>query len=765
MYNKFPIQKVSSAGKTKKWFKDSVIYGVDMALNENNAIKPDNKTIKENFRLYNGDRDSAEIKKNFDSVGLIGAQYSPSFRNFSTIRDRIDELVGEYIEKGVEYVIAAIDRDAINAKITEQREMIREAIQEIITNQEITSREAIQERLERVVNFKFMSKAEVAANKLLDYLKKANGLMYKEIEGFRNALITAAVFFDVNVRNKKLIIDLHSPDMVYAVRSGYSNDVRDSEIITVLEFLPPSRIIDRYSEFLKDKDVKDIIEGNVGSGMQGMAELNAKRELVFHSQEDLERFTRTNMSDGSQHGGTEIMDNDGNIRVATVKWIGYRNAYNRKYYDELSGEVQYDYVSEIYKANKAKGEELTVRWFPEVHVGTLIGADKVIDAKVAEYQFNSTREPSRNISGFVGGYFNVGNEKAKSLVDYTKSYLYLRDSIFARIEDLMSKNIGKAIELDLAKKPKSWSVKKVLYYLKRYGIMVVNSFNEGTKGKSQGKLIGQYNQGGSKVLDAELGISIRYMMELLQLVDTMIARSTGVTDQRLGAINTRELVGNVERSRIQSSLITEIWFNRYEQIILDLYSTILEVGKRTIDDDERLQFVLDDTSYAMIKDGLKELKSTKLGLFPVNSVKYAKLKNVLEQLAIQAIPNGNMSVEQLISLYDSNSMAEMIDKQYAISAKNKKIQMELEKAREAAKLKEVEMTKQLEENQARLEHNFDMQVEKLRGDYKVLIKKMEVQDSALSDHIKAISSITSDSIKQGIEGDKLRAQLEQSKIT
>jgi len=728
MNNKFPVQKVSSSLKTKRWFQDSVIYGVDIALNEENSIKPSVETIIANYKIYNGERDTEDMKDNFDPISNLTETYKPVFKTFSTITDRINELVGEYNARGFDYVLAALDRDAVNDKIRENKERITKEINELVMNEDIQDEDAVKQKLEDIVNFRFMSKAEVTGNKVLNYYKTANRVRYKEIEGFRNALITAVVAFDVYIEGNKLKVDLFSSDEIFAVRNGNSNDLRDSEIIAVVKYYPKGKIIDRWGESFTKKDLKKLLADDFNLFN---AKVDAQRNLVFKNMEELNAYT-DNLNNAG--GINNVVDSNGNVRVIMLKWLGYRKMFKRKYYDS-NGDTQYDYVSENYKADTDKGEVLTARWFPEWHKGVLVGGDIVIDVGVAPYQYRDVKNPIINKPGLVGGYFNVGNQKAKSVVDLVSPYLYFRDMLFARIEDILSKNMGKIVELDLARKPSTWSVKKVLYYVKRYSIMVVNSFNESDKGRSKGKIAGQYPQR-SGTLDLELGASIGYLTNLLTLVDDMIAKVTGVTPQRLGAIQSRELVGNVERSRVQSSLITEIWFLRYEQIILDLYETIIEVSKRAVDVDDRLQFVLDDFSYSILSDGISAFKNSSYGLFPVNSHKYDKLKGILEEMAVNAVPNGQMSMEQFIALYDSNSMPEMVDKQYSIAKENDRKREALEKAKREARLQEIQLQHQYDDYVRDMEAKFDKELEGIKGDYKVLVESMKLQDGALKDSMQ-----------------------------
>jgi hypothetical protein len=58
--------------------------------------------------------------------------------------------------------------------------------------------------------------------------------------------------------------------------------------------------------------------------------------------------------------------------------------------------------------------------------------------------------------------------------------------------------------------PSKWEVEKWLYFAKVNHIAVVNSFNEGYKGASTGKLAGALNNNTSGVIDASVGNEIQY---------------------------------------------------------------------------------------------------------------------------------------------------------------------------------------------------------------------------------------------------------------
>jgi len=88
-------------------------------------------------------------------------------------------------------------------------------------------------------------------------------------------------------------------------------------------------------------------------------------------------------------------------------------------------------------------------------------------------------------------------------------------------------------------------------------LSVQDSFKEGNKGASTGKLSGMMNNASTGVIDANQGDIIQHDVNLLEFIKHEMSEVMGITQQRMGQITNRETVGGVERSVLQSSHVTE----------------------------------------------------------------------------------------------------------------------------------------------------------------------------------------------------------------
>ena len=96
-----------------------------------------------------------------------------------------------------------------------------------------------------------------------------------------------------------------------------------------------------------------------------------------------------------------------------------------------------------------------------------------------------------------------------------------------------------------------------LHYLSSVGVNFVNPY-EGNPGDPSGSRAASFNQFGQA--DLTMSNVIGEYIQLMDKIEQLAGSISGVTTQREGAISSSELVGNVERSVIQSSHITEPLF-------------------------------------------------------------------------------------------------------------------------------------------------------------------------------------------------------------
>lgn len=160
----------------------------------------------------------------------------------------------------------------------------------------------------------------------------------------------------------------------------------------------------------------------------------------------------------------------------------------------------------------------------------------------------------------------------------------------------------------------------------------------------------------------------------------MIHQLSGVTPQRLGAISSNELVGNVERSVNQSAHITEPWFWMHNQVKRHVLTMLLDTAKVAWKGNKtKLNYIFDDMTHAFITLA-DEFFYSDMDIFVDDSTKTQRDLETLRSFFQPAMQNG-------ATLLD---IAEIVTMDNASQIKNKLEDIELERQQREAEAVEAQ---------------------------------------------------------------------------
>jgi hypothetical protein len=241
-----------------------------------------------------------------------------------------------------------------------------------------------------------------------------------------------------------------------------------------------------------------------------------------------------------------------------------------------------------------------------------------------------------------------------------ESYQYLYNVYMRRLELAIAKYKGPIYELDTSKKPDEWDTEMWLYYAEVLGWSIIDSFNEGRKGAATGKMAGNFNNGGGKVLEANVGNYIQQLIMMLQYIEKQMGEIAGVTAQRQGQIDNRETVGGVERAVTQSSHITEKWFFIHDETKKRVMLALLDTAKYLWKNNKskKISYIMDDMSRATMDVNGEDFASSEYDLFITDSSDDLKIRSTIEQLSHAYVQNGG-SLTLPIKVLRSDSITQM----------------------------------------------------------------------------------------------------------
>jgi hypothetical protein len=132
----------------------------------------------------------------------------------------------------------------------------------------------------------------------------------------------------------------------------------------------------------------------------------------------------------------------------------------------------------------------------------------------------------------------------------------------------------------------------------------------------------------------------------------------------MGAISSSELVGNVERSVVQSSHITEKWFTVHNDVKKRVTETLIETCKYIFSNgkSKKFQYVTSDLASVFFSVDGDLFNDAEYGVFLTNSSKDHQAIETLKQLSHAAMQNDRIALSDIISIFNSNSLADIKNK-------------------------------------------------------------------------------------------------------
>lgn len=666
----FPRQKLPSKQKGEEWRKKHLDWADKNSYLYNSSVRRSLRGKKINYDLFNGILHEDDMKKTLNPMNKRVGLIPKDIQHYSIINNPLNVLIGEEARRKHDYIVKVCNDDAISSI---EQNKVKEAmarITDIITNESLSEEDAkaALENLQQYMNFNWQDLREKRANWLLKHYIKEVDFEKKMNEGFKDTLIASEEIYQFDIRSNEPTMDVLNPRKVYTLRNGYSSKIEDSDIIILDDYWSPSKIIDVFYNELKDSDVEYIENISNANLVQTdeMGNIDERNSFLYSplvTEDNLENSVDAFVFMGNNFAGlpnSAYVDNMGNIRVLRIYWKSKRKIKKIKSYDPQTGEELYAFRDETYRINPFLGEEEETLWINEIWEGTKIGDKVYVNMRPRPIQYLRLNNISECHAGIIGQIYNTNQAKPVSILDRMKPYQYMFNAVKDRLNKTIAKNYGKILELDKARMPSGWDYQKWLYFIEQDNISVVDSFKEGNKGASTGKMAGNFNTSG-RPLDLEVGNSIQLYIELLEYLKNEMFEISGVSKQRQGQIENRETVGGIERAVSQSSHITEELFMIHDNVRKRCLRALLETAKIALKGrNKKIQFMTDDKVVAMLDVEGDEFSEMDYDIMVDNDMGDRDLKQKLEALAQAGIQNQMLSFTSVMKIFTDSSLTSIM---------------------------------------------------------------------------------------------------------
>lgn len=701
----FPRQRLSTGLKTKEWFKKCIDAGISSTIYS--TLSDSKRSRKQERILQNlseGVLDVGDIEQTISEARIHNESLYKNLQNYPLAKPRIDLLIGESIRRRFDWLVRVVNDDSISEKEKTMKEAVIKRLVDLATARDYDE-EKLKTRLNdmnRWARYEYQDIRERMASQILNHLYIEQRLDVKFMIGMDSALNVGKEVYCADIINGEPILRVVGPLDVHTIRSGSSIYIEDSDIIVEDKYRPLGYIIDTYSEWLKPSEI-DALEGGTindrssGAGMIGTNNtyptFPADMFADPNDATDVIDFFSTVPSDAD----FGAFDPYGNIRESRVVWKGMRKVGVLKFYSE-DGTPDERIVDENYKASKDLGEKIKWIWITEWYEGTRLGDNIYVKMQPRPIQFKSMNKLGSGGSGYTGTVY------PQSMLEIMKPYQYLYIIIMEEMKKALKKFKGPRMELDLAKIPDDWKLDDWMYYAEEMGYLIVDSFREGNKGSSQGKLAGNFNTTGREY-NSDMGSYVNQLILMLGFIERQVSIISGVSDQRLGQIENRETVGGIERSVTQSSHITEKVFTLHDYSKIRAMELLLETAKFAWRNNKskKAQFVLDDLSTELLNIDGETFNESEYGLFISNSTSDTELVSSMKQLAHAMAQNDKMNMRDLMTVLTAPSVSSMRRELERSDEERRQAEQQTAEQQQAAISEQIQATAQLEQSKLEVE--------------------------------------------------------------
>ena len=632
-YSSMPSMVVAEKEKTQEWCEQVLHAIVSYMGIEDGAYSSSRTKDIRNYQIYNGVLNQSDYKYITEQYGLT---YPARLVNYPIITPKVDLLIGEEIRRPVDMKVTTVNKDAVIRKHDHKvglmmRELLNDFHNEIREQMNIDVLDEgqgmpVPEDIETYMKYNYREMIEETAQDGLEYISNRYNLKDVFKEGFRDLLVTSKEFFKISIQNGDPYVRRIDPRNIIFDESSHSDYLDDACWVGEERWLSINEINDEYKDSLTTDD---------------LLELDKMRSAYAGG--DIDNY----------NSGFDWIDvgygRETRIRVVSAEWkslraIKFKLSENKYDPDRPFRKM----VKDTYR--KRKGENVQTKWVDDIWEATMIGGKILVNARRRDNQVRSVDDPGKTPLSYVGCIKGNTAGAPASMVDLLDNIQMLYNIVVYQIELAMARSGGKAVVYDVSQLPTNvgMDIQQVLYHLKTDGIIPINSKDEGNQMSS----FNQFQQ-----IDFTLSQSVQQLINLKVMLEDMAGQISGVTRQREGAVGQYEYVGNVQRSVVQSSTITESWFYSHGEVKQRVLERLCNLMKVCWAGGKKAGMILGDGAYKFL-NVMPDIALQDYGVYVGDSGKDDSMKQVVQQLAQAALQAGSVDLLGVIKVLRADTMTE-----------------------------------------------------------------------------------------------------------
>lgn len=638
---------------TSKYKKGSDDYLVDMTDYIIGDLVHEKESLFKAYNYYNGIRDKyqyANLETNYGIGNPTSIKFTP------LIRKHIDAIVGEFLTTDIKPHISCKDEKTLtNINRDKQLELTKKLydwVSKFLQNSIYESLQGKKQENEKIIDpivdqeiknikesldLNFISNYEIAGQNIVQYILQSRKIDFKNKlhQILLDLLISGEAYYKVlptsNGTNFK--IEVEDPLNTWVDKDPKSKYLKNGYKSVVRKWMTQEEIIIKYGNLLTKKDIDDLGE------LKDYDYINNNMILVTGS--------GARCGDYSNPG---LLNNTGVHPEDTYN-------YNRKF--ELIPVYEVEWIDWVRTPDgKIKGNRYeTIRIASDIYI--LLGEDKD-----AVRDMDATNEITLKLNGM---FYTDGHGNPYSLMLKTADLQDEYDLLMYFKSNILALSGTKGAIVDVATLPEilgSNFEERLLKFIayRKTGLSIIDSSQEG---QSPNQIYGGFD-------DTVNPGSLQAIQIAIEIVENTASSITGVFRERLGGIQQRDAVANVEVGMQQSYIITKQYYQVMDTLVSEMLTDALNTARSVYKDGLTGQIILGDRKQIFTLMP-KYYSQTDYDVHLINTADIIKELDLIKQLSIQLSSQNNVDPEILIIVSTSKSLTEL-KTQLLKSIKEKKIE-------------------------------------------------------------------------------------------
>lgn len=638
-----PRQRISWSEKTKnkmQWFKDTADYYISISrfygANSSSGAFKDGRNLKLLYDVYNNQFPAGWFTHFTNPLSAQADQHRrlpAKVRPTTILRSNIDLLIGEYRNRPFTYTVQNLGEDGYNEFTEQLNQKTNANLQDHFFQQVLQQLQAqganleeapspdeipLPEQIEKDLLSSYKDKYAVKGQKWLDRARREYDVDRMRIKMFKDWCIAGEAYSFKGFINGEFTYRRVNPMDIDFDKSPENDFIEDGEWVVERRLLVLSDVVDNFFHELKPKEYDQLEEKG-----------------PWYSPAAFYDYLYSTV-------------NNNYIPVYHIQWKGVKKLLYIAGIDE-EGNPYEDMVDEDYVLQPGESVVKT-EWSTEVYETTKIADLFYVNMGAIPVQ----RNPMNNFSycklSYNGRKYSDTNSVNISPLEMGIPFQIMYIIVNFVLEKMLAKSKGNILLFDKNAIPRTngWNEEKFFYYLEAMNIGLLNRHQQGVD-----RSWNQYTTMNMSQL-SEISMLTQMQTHIIQQWDDTL----GINRQRKGQAMASDGQGVNERAVFQSSVITDIIMNNFEEFIEREMQGILDFGRFINAGGTRALYNEDLTTVSLLDIQPEDFAMSSLGVFSTRSNELVETLNGLKQNTQAMLQNG-VAPSTIVEIYNARNLAQL----------------------------------------------------------------------------------------------------------